>query len=301
MDMSGKLGIREYILTFCHKPKKTYLHELLAKTSFPEILGFLISLLQQKCMKKRQTHPLHLEIDKFQSRIKPGQKVHQLAQLNHNQLKLALIFIKNMLESMITQDPSTIVTLQYAFFGAGNGKSILINALTSIGVMADTTNAKCLIGFVTHPSSLAVQPIIHHMKIIRNPSTLPIIQRMKLAYSIIYQSHLDAGGTTIHKMQGDSTAINRLLKKVRCEMHNDEIRQFRDHHAIKYFKSLNGTNGYTLATKMASYRPRQDHSRWLYPLRLEYNFLLQADRRNLDFIPRTLYGVYRYIEKYVAN
>ena len=120
IDTSGRVW--KYILAFSLQPKESCLHELVAKSSLSAVLRFLASSHKQKCMIEEETN-----LDEFLGHqrikpyipIKPNGSFHEMAQLNHDQLKIVLIFIKKMLQLMTMKYVSTVIPLHYTILDTG--------------------------------------------------------------------------------------------------------------------------------------------------------------------------------------
>jgi hypothetical protein len=328
---SGKIG--EYILAYTRKPNKSCQHEFVAESTLSGVQRFLTSALRRKCLKEEETIPpkkwVKHEIDPFLSLqlmkpyipIKPDGSFHEVAQLNHDQLEMVLMF-KKILEIMTPKDLSAIVPLHCTVLGTGGmGKSILINALTSIiRQIFSPTNDMATTGFNAPPSSLllTINPVVylslnrqnwtprtihkmngrmHPLPVIidRDIYQLPPVQRM-LPIVYLSRNHLSWSGTTIHKMHGLSpkTIQHRKAQAYLRRRYRD------DRHATISIMVLNGDNSFALTTKIPGYRPQHDHSKQCCHLRQSCNLLLQDDRRNLRLSLRTREDISGYLQRYIS-
>jgi hypothetical protein len=323
MDTPGRIW--KYILAYSSKPKESCLHELVAKSSLSAVLRFLPSSHKQKCVVEKDTNPpekwVKLEMNELVDHrlikpyipIKPNRSFHQL---NHDQLKIVLIFTRKMLQLMTMKDLSAVIPLHCTILGAGGtGDTILINTLTSIfRHILNHTNAIPLIAFdnlhnierYVYLSSSGLNWAgktihkmsgdIHHLPVIlrRDIYQLPPVQRMVYVY--LSRNHLYWTEPTFHKMQGLSPKIVRLRRA-----HAYLRRHYRDdHHATSSIMPLNGDNSYTLTKRLPGYRPQHRHSKRLYHLRQSCNLILQDDRRRLVLSPPTREDISGYLSRYIS-
>jgi hypothetical protein len=196
IDTSGRVW--KYILAFSLQPKESCLHELVAKSSLSAVLRFLASSHKQKCMIEEETNLdefLGHQLIKPYIPIKPNGSFHEMAQLNHDQLKIVLIFIKKMLQLMTMKDLSTVIPLHYTILGTGGmGKTILINTLTSIfRHIFNPTNAIPVMAF---DALHIINPVVYLSSNHLNwaGKTNPVVY--------LSSNHLNWAGKTIHKMNG---------------------------------------------------------------------------------------------------